>query len=137
MEAFHKNWMEDCQISSHETLCYQCIYYLYEWIIKIYMVAEHHFLFRNSVYVWLSPVYVWLFQWNREIFSRSSTILHIYNLWWDYFLSPHILRSKEINKAVSQMFYNLISKNTCHRSNHRCLGFTIKWYVMSNNFQAL
>ena len=42
------------------------------------MVAEHHFLFRNSVYVWLSPVYVWLFQWNREIFSRSSTILHIY-----------------------------------------------------------
>ena len=66
---------------------------------------------------------------SRNFFSRSSTILHIYDLWWDYFLSSH---SQEINKAVFQMLYYLISKNTCQRNNHRCPRFTIKWYVMSN-----
>ena len=72
-----------------------------------------------------------------KLFSRSSTILHIYNLCWDCFLSWHILRSEEINKAVLQMFYYLIFKNTCHRNNHICPGFTIKWYVMSNKFSSI
>ena len=44
----------------------------------------------------------------EEFFSRLSTI----------FLSSHTLRSQEINKAFLQMFYYLISKNTCHRNNH-------------------
>ena len=73
-----------------------------------------------------------------KFFSRSSTIWHIYNLCcWDCFLSWHMLRSQEINKAVLQMFYYLISKNTCHRNNNRCPGFTIKWCVMSNKFSSI
>ena len=48
-----------------------------------------------------------------------------------------ILRSQEINKAVLQMFYYLISKNTCHRKNHRCPVFMIKWCVMSNKFSCI
>ena len=73
-----------------------------------------------------------------KFFSRSSTIWHIYNLCcWDCFLSWHMLRSQEINKAVLQMFYYLISKNTCHRNNHMCSGFTMKWYVMSNKFSSI
>ena len=72
-----------------------------------------------------------------EFFSRSFIILHIYNLCWDCFLSWHILRSQEKNKAVLQMFDYLISKNTCHRNNHICSEFTIKWYVMSNKFSSI
>ena len=72
----------------------------------------------------------------EESFSILSTILHIQTL-VKLFSMLHILQSQEMNKTVLQMFYYLISKNTCHRNNNRCPGFTIKWCIMSNKFSSI